>query len=292
MSKQVKLPVICGKELGDGSPCFIIGEIGINHNGDLEIAKKLINVAADAGCNAVKFQKRTPEICVPSDQKSIKRETPWGYITYLDYRHKVEFGTDEYKEIDKYCKELDIMWTASCWDIPSVQFMEKFNPPFYKIASAKILEQDLLTAYRSTGRPLLVSTGMSTQAELDDVAKSLSDAIWIFLHCTSAYPSENNEINLKVMQTLKERYGRPVGYSGHEVGLQVSIAAVALGACVVERHITLDRTFWGSDQAASLEPQGLKRLVRDIRVVEKAMGDGVKRVYPSERAIRKKLRGS
>ncbi len=291
MNDKNNTMTINGREIRQGEPCFIIGEIGINHIGDLEIAKKLIDVAANAGCDAVKFQKRTPELCVPEDQKSKKLETPWGYITYLEYKHNVEFGEEEFKEIDKHCKQAGILWTSSCWDIPSVEFMEKFDPAFYKIPSAKAVEMELLEAHKKTGRPLLVSTGMSDMDELDKTAEALEGSDWMFLHCTSTYPAITDEINLNVMSSLRERYKREVGYSGHEVGLQISIAASALGACVIERHITLDRTMWGSDQSASIEPHGLSRLVRDIRVIEAAMGDGIKKVYDSELPIRRKLRG-
>jgi N-acetylneuraminate synthase len=280
-----------GQKIGAGFPAFIIAEIGINHNGDLEIAKQLIDVAKSAGCDAVKFQKRTPEICVPENQKHLERDTPWGRITYLDYRYKVEFEQAEYEEIDAYCRERGILWTASCWDKPSLDFIDQFSPAFHKVASAMLTDDRLMEAYRATNRPLIVSTGMSSLEEIDHAAEILGDDVpWMFLHCTSSYPADVKEINLKAMESLRERYGRPVGYSGHEVGLQISLAAAALGAAVIERHITLNRAMWGSDQAASIEPQGLNRLVRDIRTIEMAMGDGVKRVYESEIPIRAKLR--
>lgn len=282
---------IAGARIGPGYPCFIIGEIGINHNGDLELAKRLIDVAASVGCDAVKFQKRTPEICVPEDQKNVERDTPWGRITYLEYRHRVEFGRSEYEIIDDYCRQKDILWTASCWDLPSLAFMESFNPPFHKVPSAMLTFDELLEAYVDTGRPLIVSTGMSTMEQIEHASQVLGTrTTWMFLHCTSTYPASPSEINLRMIDTLRQRFGDPVGYSGHEVGLQISLAAVARGADVLERHMTLDRAMWGSDQAASVEPNGMRRLVRDVRVIEAAMGDGVKRVRASEIPIRAKLR--
>jgi N-acetylneuraminate synthase len=278
-------------KVGPGYPCFIIAEIGINHNGNLDLAKQLIDAAVQAGCNAVKFQKRTPEICVPEEQQLLQRDTPWGRITYLEYRHQVEFGQAEYQIIDQYCRRQGILWTASCWDEPSLAFIEAFEPPFFKVASAMLTHVDLLEAHVALGRTLLVSTGMSTLDQIDDAAGLLGDRVpWMFLHCTSSYPARAEEINLRVMDVLRQRYGRPVGYSGHEVGLQISLAAAARGADALERHITLDRAMWGSDQAASLEPQGLVRLVRDVRVIEMSLGDGVKRVYDSELPMRAKLR--
>jgi N-acetylneuraminate synthase len=284
---------IAGTRVGPGYPCFVIAEVGINHNGDLALAKRLIDVAAAAGCDAVKFQKRTPDICVPDEQKGLERDTPWGRITYLEYRYKVEFGQEEYEAIDAHCRQRGILWTASCWDEPSLAFIEQFAPAFHKIASPVLTHDDLLRAHVATGRPLVVSTGMSTLAEIDHAAKVLGDASpWMFLHCTSSYPARAEEINLRMMDTLRQRFGRPVGYSGHEVGLQISLAAVARGADALERHVTLDRAMWGSDQAASVEPGGLQRLVRDARIIEAALGDGVKQVYASEVPMRAKLRWS
>ncbi len=279
------------RRIGPGYPCFVIAEIGINHNGDLDLARRLIDAAVAAGCDAVKFQKRTPEICVPEDQKDQKRDTPWGRITYLEYRHRIEFGRAEYEAIDAHCGQAGILWSASCWDVPSLEFIDSFEPPFLKVASPVLTNDELLAAHASSGRPLIVSTGMSTMEEIGHAAAILGDRTpWLFLHCTSTYPARAEEINLQVMDTLRARYGRPVGYSGHEVGLQISLAAVARGADVLERHITLDRAMWGSDQAASVEPQGLQRLVRDVRVIEAALGDGTKRVYESEMSARDKLR--
>jgi N-acetylneuraminate synthase len=281
---------IGGRPVGAGAPAYIIAEIGINHNGDLALAKKLIDTAALAGCDAVKFQKRTPELCVPPEQQNLMRETPWGLITYLDYRHRVEFGAKEYAEINRYCREKGIAWFASCWDEPSVAFMEQFDPVCYKIASASLTDAGMLAALRATGRPLILSTGMSTMDEIRTAVGRLDREKLLLAHATSAYPCKPEEINLRMIHTLAREFDCPVGYSGHEVGLQITYAAVSLGACFVERHITLDRATWGSDHAASIEPGGLVRLVRDIRVIEQAMGDGVKRVYASEEPSRKKLR--
>ena len=277
-------------EIGNGKPVFVIAEIGINHNGDVGTAKKLIDVATAAGCDAVKFQKRTPTICVPPDQASILRETPWGTMTYLEYKERIEFGTDEFSEIDAHCRAKNIMWFASPWDVPSVEFLESFNTPVFKIASACLTDDELLGAIRATGKPVIMSTGMSTLAEIDHAISLLDRANLILGQATSTYPCKPEELNLRAIQSLRERYGVPVGYSGHETGLQTSVAAVALGAVFVERHITLDRAMWGTDHAASVEPGGLERLVRDIRLVEQSLGDGKKTVYETEIAIRKKLR--
>jgi N-acetylneuraminate synthase len=281
---------IGNKEIGPGRPVYVIGEIGINHNGDLGIAKQLIDVAARTGCDAVKFQKRTPEVCVPENQKNVMRSTPWGDMTYLDYRYKVEFGEAEYAEIKSYCAERGIHWFASPWDVPSVDFLEAFDPVCHKVASASITDHAMLDRLRETGRPIIMSTGMSTMDEIAAAVEHLDRDRLILMHTTSSYPCPAEDSNLNVMAGLRQAFGVPVGYSGHERGLQISVAAVALGACVVERHITTDRAMWGSDQAASLEPHGLEVLVRDIRIIEKALGDGIKRVTDSEVPIRAKLR--
>ena len=281
---------INGKKIGDGNPCYFVAEIGINHNGDINIAKKLITVAAAAGCNAVKFQKRNPDLCVPISQRNLMRETPWGNITYFDYRQKVEFGIQEYKEIDKFCKSMNINWFASGWDHDSVDFIEKFKIPCYKIPAAKLTDDDLLNYTRKQGKPIILSTGMSSLEQLDHAVKVLGKKDLILLHCCSAYPADYSDLNLRLIPYLKDRYGVPVGYSGHETGLASTIAAVVLGACIVERHITLDRAMWGSDHAASLEPSGLTHLMRDIRLVEKSMGNSEKRILPSEEPIIKRLR--
>ncbi len=280
-----------GKKIGFGTPNYIIAEIGLNHNGSLEIAKQLIDEAVAAGCSAVKFQKRTPELCVPPDQRNIERDTPWGRMTYLEYRYKVEFNEAEYAEIDRYCRAKGIDWFASCWDEEAVDFIEQFNPPLYKAASASLTDLPLLKKMKGTGKPLMISTGMSTMSEIDHAVEQLGGGNLLIAHSTSAYPCPLHELNLRMLHTLRLWFpGIPVGYSGHETGLATTVAAVALGACFVERHFTLDRAMWGSDQAASVEPTGMARLVKDIRAVEEALGDGVKQVYESELAPRKKLR--
>lgn len=277
--------------VGEDEPVFVIAEIGINHNGSLEIAKKMIDGAVFAGCDAVKFQKRTPEKCVPKDQWHIERDTPWGRMSYLEYRHKVEFNSEQYAEIDRFCKERGIIWFASCWDEESVDFIEQFDPPLYKAASASLTDHALLLKKRKTGKPLMLSTGMSTIEEIDAAIKIVGTEKLLVAHSTSAYPCKAEELNLKMIQTLKNLYpGVPVGYSGHETGLSPTYSAVALGASFIERHVTLDRAMWGTDQAASVEILGMHRLVRDVRDIEKALGDGVKKVYLSEAGSRKKLR--
>ncbi|MGW1637131.1 N-acetylneuraminate synthase family protein [Streptomyces lavendulae] len=282
---------IGNKEVGTGRPTYVIGEIGINHNGELANALALIDAAADAGCDAVKFQKRTPEICTPRDQWDIERDTPWGRMTYIDYRHRVEFGEDEYRAVDEHCRERGIAWFASPWDTEAVAFLEKFDVPAHKVASASLTDDELLLALRATGKTVILSTGMSTPQQIRHAVEVLGSENIVLLHATSTYPAKAEELNLRVINSLEAAYPNvPVGYSGHETGLQTTVAAVAMGACAVERHITLDRAMWGSDQAASVEPGGLARLVRDIRTIETALGDGVKKVYDSELGPMKKLR--
>ena len=277
--------------IGDGHPVFVIGEIGINHNGDIEIAKKIIAGAKHAGCDAVKFQKRTPEICTPKDQWNIERDTPWGRMTYIDYRHKVEFGEKQYSKIDKYCNEIGMTWFASCWDEEAVDFIEQFNPPLYKTASASLTDFSLLEKHKKLNKPIMMSTGMSTMEQIDKAISLMDKNNLMIAHATSSYPCKNEELNLKMIETLKQKYTEiPVGYSGHEVGLAPTWAAVALGACFVERHITLDRAMWGTDQAASVEVGGMERLVGNIRDIEISLGDGIKKVYDSELGQIKKLR--
>ena len=280
---------ICERSVGPGHPIFVVAEIGINHNGSIELAKALIDAATAAGCDAVKFQKRTVEIVYSSEELARPRDNPFG-PTNGDLKRGLEFGPDHYAEIDRYCRSKGIGWFASCWDESSVDFIEQFRPPCLKIASASLTDDNLLRHHRATKRPLIVSTGMSTLEQIDHAVELLGRQDLILLHATSTYPSDLRELNLLVIPRLLERYGIPIGYSGHEVGLYTTLAAVVLGACVVERHITLDRAMWGSDQAASVEPQGFARLVKDIRAVETALGDGVKRVYESEIPIRQKLR--
>lgn len=276
--------------VGQGYPTYIIAEIGINHNGDINIARRLIDVAVMAGCDAVKFQKRNPEKAVPPEYRNVTRETPWGLMSYLEYRHRIEFDQPAYQEIDRYAREKGIHWFASCWDEDSVDFIEQFNPPCYKVASASLTDFALLERIRSAGRPVILSTGMSTMEEIEAAATIMDQEKLLIAHSTSTYPCPPEELNLRMLQTLAGKYNCPIGYSGHEVGLQTTFAAITLGAAFVERHITLDRAMWGSDQAASIEPWGLMRLVRDIRVIEKALGDGQKRVYESEMKARQRLR--
>jgi N-acetylneuraminate synthase len=280
---------IAEREIGPGHPTFVVAEIGINHNGNLKTAKQLIDAASLAGCDAVKFQKRSIEVVYSAEELARPRESPFG-ATNGDLKRGLEFGADQYAEIDRYCADKDMMWFASCWDESSVDLIEQFKPPCYKIASASLTDDNLLRHHRKTRRPLIISTGMSTLAQIDHSVEVSGQRDLILLHTTSTYPSAITELNLRAVPELRERYNVPIGYSGHEVGLYTTLAAVVLGACVVERHITLDRAMWGSDQAASVEPQGFARLVKDIRAVESAMGDGVKKVYPSEVPIMQKLR--
>ena len=270
---------------------YITGEIGINHNGELGNAFALIDQAAAAGCDAVKFQKRTPEICTPRDQWDIERDTPWGRMTYIDYRHRVEFGEDDYRQIDAHARDRGIAWFASPWDVEAVEFLEQFDVPAHKVASASLTDDELLRRLRGTGRTVILSTGMSTPKQIRHAVEVLGSENIVLCHATSTYPARPTELNLRMIHTLQSEFPNvPIGYSGHETGLQTTLAAVALGAVFVERHITLDRAMWGSDQAASVEPQGLQRLVRDIRIIEESLGDGVKRVYDSELSPMKKLR--
>jgi N-acetylneuraminate synthase len=288
MTREIK---IGNRMVGDGYPAYIIAEIGINHNGDLGIAKQMIDAAVHAGVDAVKFQKRTPEVATPLDQQSQMRETPWGYITYLEYRYKVEFEEEQYREIDRYCREKGIAWMVSVWDQPSVDFMEQFETPAYKIPSASLTDVDLIRKARATGKPLILSSGMSTMEQIRQGVQIAGEKDLVLMHCTSTYPCEPEELNLRMVETLRREFPNiPIGYSGHEVGLVPSAVAVALGACMVERHLTLDRAMWGSDQAASVEPGGFERLIKYIRVSEAALGDGVKKVYDSEMGSMKKLR--
>ncbi len=279
------------KTVGDGHPVYIIAEIGINHNGSMDIAKKMIAGAVFAGADSVKFQKRTPELCVPHDQWLVERDTPWGRMTYIDYKRKTEFTMKQYFEIDQYARQKGIDWFASCWDIPSIDFIEQFDPPVYKVASASITDMELLEKLKATGKPVMISTGMSTFDEIEAAVKCLGEQNLLIAHSTSTYPCKPSELNLRMIHTLKETFPNvPIGYSGHEVGLSTTWAAVAMGACFVERHITLDRSMWGTDQSASVEIMGLYKLVNDIRDIEKAMGDGIKRVYDSELSSLRKLR--
>ena len=273
-------------------PVFIIAEIGVNHNGDINIAKKLIDVAMSADCDAVKFQKRIPELCVPESQRNIMRETPWGIMTYMEYRRKIEFGRQEYDEIDSYCKKVGIEWFASAWDTESQKFLQSYEFKNNKVASAMLTNKPLLEMIAAEKKHTFIATGMSTIGEIREAVELFRKhgCPFTLMHSNSSYPMENEEANLLCIHSLQKAFDCNVGYSGHERGIQISLAAVALGATSLERHITLDRTMFGSDQSASLEPHGLQLLVSDVRIIEKALGDGIKRVYESEIPIKKKLR--
>ena len=272
---------------------YIIAEIGINHNGDLNIAKRLIDIAALSGCDAVKFQKRNPDVCVPEHQKNIMRDTPWGTMTYLEYKYKVEFEKAEYDEIDRYCKEKDIAWSASPWDLDSIEFLNQYNLPFIKLPSAMLTNYPLIEACAKSGKKVILSTGMSTEEEIDIAIETIRKHTdnFAILHCNSTYPAPLNELNLSTIPTLKNKYNCEVGYSGHEFRIGTTVASVYLGATIIERHITLDRTMWGTDHLSSVEPQGLIKLVKGIRELEEAFGDGTIQVTESEKIIRNKLRG-
>ncbi len=285
----MKTVKIANKKIGEGEPVFIIAEIGINHNGSIKNAKKLINIAHLFGCDAVKFQKRTVEKVYTKEELSMPRSSVFG-DTNGDLKRGLEFGYEEYKEIDRYCKELGILWFASAWDTESVDFLEKFNVCAHKIPSALITNIELLERVKKTGKPILISTGMSEMSEIERAIEVVGLDNTVIFHCTSTYPTQNDEINLRVIPVLKQKFDCPIGYSGHEKGIVPSTVAVVMGACAIERHITLDRTMWGSDQAASLEPEGVRKLVRDIRNLNDFLGDGIKKVYESEIPIKKKLR--
>ena len=286
MRKTVK---IANKYIGDNNPCFITAEIGINHNGSVSQAKKLIDMAVHVGCDAVKFQKRTVDIVYTKEELAKERQSVFGE-TNGDLKRGLEFGFEQYKEIDEYCKNKGIIWYASCWDEQSVDFIEQFNPPCYKIASASLTDDELLKYVRKTGKPVFLATGMSNVDQIQHAVDVLGEDDLIIYHCTSTYPTELKEINLKVITSLREKYSCPIGFSGHEKGILPTIMSVMLGANAVERHITTDRTMWGSDQAASLEMEGIGRIVRDIHQIPTILGDGIKQVYDSELPIIKKLR--
>ena len=280
---------IGNKLVGAGQPCYVIAEIGINHNGDVDLAKRLISVAVAAGCDAVKFQKRTVDVVYTAAELATPRPNPFG-TTNGDLKNGLEFDFEDFAEIDAFCKSVKIPWFVSPWDEGSVDFMEQFNTPVYKIASASLTDDNLLKHVRKTGKPIIASTGMSTYDEIDHAVAVLGTDDLILMHTTSTYPAKYEQLNLRAIPTMAERYHLPIGYSGHETGIPTSVAASVLGACCVERHITMDRAMWGSDQAASLEPNGISRLVRDIRLCEQSMGDGIKRVYDEEIPVMKKLR--
>jgi len=288
MSAKVK---VGSRFIGEGEPVYVIAEIGINHNGSVALAKKLIDGAVFAGCDAVKFQKRTPELCVPQDQWNLERDTPWGRINYLEYKHKIEFGFSEYEQIDYYCREKGIDWFVSAWDEESVDFIEQFNPIAYKVASATLTDEDLLLKIKGRNKPVILSTGMSTMHEINEAVNLFEDSELMIAQSTSSYPCKEEELNLKMISTYKQLFPTlPIGYSGHETGLAPSLAAVAIGASFIERHITLDRAMWGTDQAASVEVHGMMQLIRNIRDIEKALGDGKKKVYQEELKNLNKMR--
>ena len=289
MAERIDAVAVGGRQVGVDEPCYVVAEIGINHNGELDLARRLIAAAVTAGCDAVKFQKRTVDVVYTADELAKPREHPYGE-TNGDLKHHLEFDEDDYAAIAEYCAMVDMPWFVSCWDEASVDFMEQFDPPCYKIASASLTDDALLEHHRKYDRPVILSTGMSSIDEIDHAVEVLGREDLIILHATSTYPSQPEELNLRTIPVLRDRYGVPTGYSGHEVGLAPSLAARTLGACMIERHITLDRAMWGSDQAASVEPSGFQRLVKDIRAAEAAFGDGVKVVYESEIPIREKLR--
>jgi N-acetylneuraminate synthase len=286
MAKTIE---IAGRSVGGDEPCLIVGEIGINHNGDIALARQLISAAITAGCDAVKFQKRTVDVVYSSEELARPRESPFG-TTNGELKRALELDEEAFSAIEEHCRALDTFWFASCWDEESVDFIERFDPPCYKIASACLTDDDLLRHHRKYGRPIILSTGMSDLGEIDHAVDVLGKDDLVLLHATSTYPSRPDELNLRAIAALRERYGVPIGYSGHEVGLATTVAARAIGACVVERHITLDRAMWGSDQAASVEPAGFQRLVKDIRAIDAALGDGIKVVYDSEIPVKEKLR--
>lgn len=286
---QQKVVRIGNRPVGDSQPCYVIAEIGINHNGDIDLAKRLISVAVAAGCDAVKFQKRTVDVVYSPEELAKPRESPFG-TTNGDLKRGLELDYYDYQEIDAFCRASKIAWFASAWDEQSVDFIDRFNPPCFKIASASLTDDNLLRHTRATGKPVILSTGMSTLDQIDHALDVLGRGNLILLHACSTYPAYYEELNLRAIPLMRERYGVPVGYSGHETGVASTVAAAVLGACCIERHVTLDRSMWGSDHAASLEPNGISRVVRDIRLVEQSMGDGVKRVYEREHPIIKKLR--
>jgi N-acetylneuraminate synthase len=271
---------------------FIIAEIGINHNGDIELAKKLIDAAVQAGCDAVKFQKRTPEICVPEKMKTTMRETPWGLITYLDYKKKIEFNENEYDLIENYCKQKGIAWSASAWDIESLRFLDKYNLPFNKVASALATHLEFLNEVAKRKTLTYVSVGMCDYEDIDAIVKIFKSysCPLVLMHTISTYPAQDKDLNLKMIQTISSKYNLPVGYSGHESSVSPSVVAASLGAVAIERHITLDRSMWGTDHSASLEPSGLNQLVGAVRKVPIVLGDGVKKIIEGELEAAKKMR--
>ena len=281
-------------EISEASKPYLIAEIGINHNGDMQIAKRLIDAANACGWNAVKFQKRVPDIAVPEEQKSVMRDTPWGRMTYLEYKKRVEFEKEQYDYIDSYCKEKPIDWSASPWDMPSLQFLLQYDVPFIKIASATMTDDDILTEAAKSGRVIILSTGMSEENEIDHAVNLMekhSQGNYILMHTNSAYPAAHKDLNLKVIEAFRNKYDCIVGYSGHEMDLEPTVAAVVMGAKVIERHVTLSHEMWGTDQKASLEVQAMAMLEGRVSDIDDMMGDGVRTVGEAELPVRKKLRG-
>lgn len=289
MVKRINLG---GRMAGDGDGIYMIGEVGINHNGDLQIAKMLIDAAFATGWHCVKFQKRVPDLCVPNSQKGVMKDTPWGRMTYLEYKKRMEFGKAEYDYIDRYCREKPIAWSASVWDHTSLDFILDYDVPFVKIPSAMLTNHELLRQAASSGKPVILSTGMSTVQEIDAAVGVLSGGKYVLMHTNSTYPTPPQDTNLKTINWLKDRYKCVVGYSGHEYGLDPTVIAVALGARIIERHITLDHEMWGTDQAASLEIHAMDMLHKRIKAAVRSLGDGLKRVYDTEIPIRQKLRAA
>jgi len=272
---------------------YLIAEIGINHNGDLNIAKKLIDAANACSWHCVKFQKRNPDICVPEHQKLIERDTPWGVMTYIDYKHKIEFEKEEYDIVNNYCSDKNFSWTASVCDIDSLKFVNKYKVPFIKIPSAQITNETLLVESARSNIPLILSTGMSTWEIIDTAVEILEkgNAEYAILHCNSTYPAPINELNLNVIPVMKKRYGCVIGYSGHEFGLEPSVMAVSMGAEIIERHITLDHDMWGTDQKSSLEVHAMDLLKKRLKDVNTILGKSEKTITESEKSVLKKLRG-
>jgi len=272
---------------------YFIGEIGINHNGDIQIAKRLIDGAFACQWDCVKFQKRNPDVCVPEHQKSVMRDTPWGRMSYLEYKYKVEFGKNEYDLINDYSKQKPIDWATSVWDLDSLEFMQQYDVPFFKIPSALITDNELVSETAKTQIPMIISTGMSTIEEVDNTVNLImkEGVNPVIMHCNSSYPTPKNELNLRVIETFKNRYNSVIGYSGHEEDLEATVIAVSMGAMVIERHITLDHNMWGTDQKSSLEIMGMDKLLKRCNEVQNMLGSFEKVVTNSEIPIRKKLRG-
>ena len=281
------------KDLDKRDTPYLIAEIGINHNGDINIAKKLIDATNACGWHCAKFQKRNPDVCVPDHQKGIERETPWGKMTYIDYKYKVEFGEDEYNLIDSYCREKPLSWAASVWDLDSLEFILNYDVPFLKIPSAHITNMELLIETAKSKIPMIISTGMSTWEIVDSAVEILEkeNTQYAILHCNSTYPAPINELNLKIIPAMKKRYNCIIGYSGHEYDLEPSALAVALGAKIIERHVTLNHEMWGTDHESSIEVNGMDSLAKRLKGISGILGNSDKVITDSEKAVMKKLRG-